>query len=76
MNYHTGELIELGDSIDLSSDITGIIVGIIEESKFSSQFPKEEWGYLDRGLLVLSDQAGLIHYPDITEDMKLIKKVK
>lgn len=74
MNYHTGELIELGDSIELSSDITGIIVGIIEESKFSNQYPKEEWDYLGSGLLVLSNQAGLIHYPKISEDIKLIKK--
>lgn len=76
MKYPTGELIELSDSIELSFDMTGVIVGIIEESKFSNQYPKEEWDYLDSGLLILSDQAGLIHYPDITEDMKLIKKVK
>lgn len=76
MKYPTGELIELGDSIELSFDMTGVIVGIIEESKFSNQYPKVEWDYLDSGLLILSDQAGLIHYPDITEDMKLIKKVK
>lgn len=76
MKYHTGELIELGDSIELSSDMTGVVVGIIEESKFTNLYPKEEWDYLDSGLLVLSDQAGLIHYPDITEDMKLIEKVE
>lgn len=74
MKYHTGELIELGDYIELSSDMTGVIVVIIEDSKYSKLYPKEEWGYLESGLLVLSDQAGLIHYPHISEEIKLVSK--
>jgi len=76
MNYHTGELIELGDSIELSCDLTGVVVGIVDDSKFSESHPKDEWDYLKKGVLILSDQAGLIHYPDIIEDIKLIKKAK
>lgn len=70
MNYHTGELIELGDSIELNNAMTGVIVGIIDESKFSELYPKEEWDYLEKGILIFTDQAGLIHYPEISEDIK------
>ncbi|WP_312049234.1 hypothetical protein [Acinetobacter courvalinii] len=76
MNYQTGEMIELGDSIELSGDMTGVVVGIIDDSKFTESYPKEEWDYLEKGILIFLDQAGLIHYPDITEDMKLINKPK
>lgn len=74
MNYHTGESIELNDSVELESDMTGIIVAVIDDSKYSKLYSKEEWGYLERGLLILSDQARLIHYPHITEEIKLINQ--
>jgi len=70
MNYNTGELVELGDYIELSSDMTGFIVAIIEDSKYSKSYPKEEWDYLEHGILILSDQAGLIHYLYISEEIK------
>lgn len=74
MNYHTGELVELGDYIELSSDMTGVVVVIIEDSKYSKLYPKEEWDYLECGILVLSKQAGLIHYSQLSENIKLISK--
>lgn len=74
MNYNTGELVELGDYLELSSDMTGFIVAIIEDSKYSKSYPKEEWDYLEHGILVLSNQVGLIHYPYISEEINLINK--
>lgn len=74
MKYNTGELVELSDHVELSGNMTGVIVVIIEDSKYSKSYPKEEWGYLECGILVLSDQAGLIHYPHIPKEIKLINK--
>ncbi|ESK54892.1 hypothetical protein [Acinetobacter tjernbergiae] len=76
MNYQTGEMIDLDDYVELSGDMTGIIVIIVEDSKYSKSYPKEEWGYLERGLLILSNQAGLIHIPEISGNIKLISKEK
>ncbi|MCH7331460.1 hypothetical protein [Acinetobacter modestus] len=76
MNYQTGEIIDLDDYVELSGAMTGVIVVIVEDSKYSKLYPKEEWGYLECGLLILSGQAGLIHIPEITGDIKLIRKEK
>jgi hypothetical protein len=72
VNYYTGELIELGDYVELSSDIFGVVVAIIQDSKYSKLYPKEKWDYLESGLLVLSDQLGLIHYPHVTEEITFV----
>ena len=45
MKYNTGELVELSDHVELSGNMTGVIVVIIEDSKYSKSHPKEEWGY-------------------------------
>ena len=74
MNYHTGEMIELGDHVELSGDMTGVVVVIVENSQYSKSYPKEEWDYLESGLLILSDQAGLVHVPHVSEEIKLISK--
>lgn len=60
MNYDIGELVELEDFVQLSSDMFRVVVAIIEDSKYSKLYPKENWKYLERGILVLSDQAGLV----------------
>ncbi|WEV48086.1 hypothetical protein OZX61_07255 [Acinetobacter sp. ESL0695] len=72
MKYYTRESIELEDYVELSSNVFGIVVAIIQESKYSKLYPKEEWDYLEYGLLVLSDQAGLIHYPQVTEEITFV----
>ncbi|ENU24189.1 hypothetical protein F993_01505 [Acinetobacter proteolyticus] len=74
MNYQTGEMIELCDYVELSGDMTGVVVVIVEESQYSKSYPKEEWNYLKSGLLILADQAGLVHVPHLSEDIKLISK--
>ncbi|MBK5649095.1 hypothetical protein [Acinetobacter proteolyticus] len=74
MNYQTGETIELGDYVELSGDMTGVIVVVVEDAQYSKSYQKEEWDYLERGLLVLSDQAGLVHVPHVSEEIKLISK--
>lgn len=74
MNYHTGALVEIGDYIQFGSDMDGVVVVIIEDSKYSEAYPKLEWHYLECGFLVLSNQAGLIHFPQLSENIKLISK--
>ncbi len=44
--------------------MSGIIVAIISEGKFSPNFPARDWAYLKVGILVKTAQAGLIHFPD------------
>lgn len=42
MNYQTGEMVELGDYVELSGDMTGVVVVIVEDLQYSKSYPKEE----------------------------------
>ncbi len=54
----------IGDRIRIQG-MTGRIVALISEGKFASDHPATQWAYLEVGILVDTDEAGLIHYPDL-----------
>ena len=62
MRYPSGEEIRLWDRVELWADCHGIVVFSIDTDEYSPAFPKEEWAYLKRGVMVASDRVGLIHY--------------
>lgn len=42
--------------------MTGRVVALLDAGQFAEGYPATEWDYLRQGLLVDTDQAGLIHY--------------
>jgi hypothetical protein len=74
MRYLDGRDILLGDKVDLGGGMTGVVVGCIEEGEFADGFPKDKWGYLAKGVIVKSEQAGIIHYPKSDVDLVLIQR--
>lgn len=76
MKYFDGKEICIGDKLIIEKDCDGTVVCVFDTEKFSNKFPKEEWGYLREGFLVSSPQMGLVHYPKITEEIKLIERIK
>ncbi|KJC41573.1 hypothetical protein UB31_20280 [Bradyrhizobium sp. LTSP849] len=52
---------EIGDRIRIDG-MTGRVVALISEGRFSPDYPAEQWAYLEVGTLVDTDEAGLIHY--------------
>ncbi len=56
---------EIGDKI-LADGLSGLVVAVPQEGKFSDEFPAEHWAYLEVGVLVLTDEIGLVHFPDPT----------
>ncbi|MBB5734905.1 hypothetical protein FHT09_000604 [Xanthomonas arboricola] len=61
MTYESGEIILLGDTVSLGSDLYGTIVAIFDEGKYTEEYPEVDWSYLAKGVLVLTKDAGLIH---------------
>ncbi|WP_181591875.1 hypothetical protein [Mesorhizobium atlanticum] len=48
----------------------------MDTDEYSEEYPKEAFGYLERGIMVLSEKAGLIHYVKPEIDMRLIERKK
>jgi len=74
MNYPDGTKVRLGDTLKLWEGCVGTVVCSIDDDEYTPQYPKTEWGYLDRGVLIESEQAGLIHYIEPEVSFKLIER--
>ena len=74
MKYPTGEIVQLGDLVELWPGCLGEVVCSIDGAEYTSIFPESEWSYLKQGVLVRSDQAGLIHYIEPETTMRLLKR--
>jgi hypothetical protein len=62
MRYPDGAIVHVRDRVRLWEGAYGEVVCSLDTDEYSDRFPKSEWSYLERGILVESPQAGLIHY--------------
>lgn len=80
MNYPNGESAKLGDEVRLwygangKDDAVGEVVCSIDTDEYTDAYPRSEWSYLKHGILVLSPQAGLIHYVEPELTMALLRR--
>jgi len=59
--------LNLGDNVVDRGGLKGRVVANIDRGEFSPECPKSEWAYLVRGVLVETDEAGLVHYENPAE---------
>jgi len=82
MKYPNGETVRLGDIVRLwyggpkTTEAEGEVVCSIDTDEYSTKYPRDEWAYLGEGILVLSPQAGLIHYRHPEANMTLLRRVQ
>lgn len=76
MKYPDSQDAHLGDKVRLGRDEQGIVVCSIDAGEYSADYPEEQWGYLQRGVLINFPQSGLIHYEEADSDLSLIKRAE
>ncbi|MBB6241255.1 hypothetical protein [Rhodanobacter sp. MP1X3] len=74
MFYEDGQIVMLDDFVDLGGGMTGKVVGLIEQNKYTEGYSGDDWGYLKIGVVVNTEVAGTIHYPESHVDFVLIKR--
>jgi hypothetical protein len=74
MNYENGEKVCLWDRVNLGGEDKGIVVFSVDDDQYSSRFPKEQWTYLQRGVMIDTTSGGLVHFPEKDEDLELIAR--
>lgn len=62
---------KLGDKVADRSGLRGRVVANVDRDEFSAECPRNEWAYLNRGVLVETEEAGLVHYEN-TDELTLI----
>jgi len=55
--------LRIGDQVS-DGGLLGTVVANIETGEFSAEYSAAGWACLNVGVLVLTDEAGLVHYPD------------
>ena len=76
MKYPSGAEIHRGDEVIFSDGSIGVVVIVIDCADYSSGFPSEEWSYLETGVMVLSQVAGLIHYAAEPVEFELVRRIE
>ncbi len=74
MKYTSGEIARLWDRVEVWPGNRAIVVFSIDTDEFSEDFPKAAWAYLGRGVMLQTEQAGLIHFEDPDNAMLLLAR--
>jgi hypothetical protein len=72
MQYPGGGTVHLGDKVRLWEGAEGVVVCSLDTAEYSKEYPQSAWGYLERGILVLSLQIGLIHLSEPVCDLEFL----
>jgi len=72
MKYEDGKQVLLGDKVYLDGGITGIVMCSIDDGIYTSEYLESEWEHLKKGVMVFSEQAGLIHYAEKSKAKTII----
>ena len=57
-------ILRIGDRVTDSGGLSGAVVCVVETGEFSAEYTAAGWAYLKVGALVMTEEAGLVHYPD------------
>ncbi len=73
MNYTSGQIVRVGDTVDLGQGQIGHVVGIIQDRQFCAGYDCADWEHLERGIVITTNFGDLrMEEPD--EDLELISR--
>jgi hypothetical protein len=52
----------IGDRIKTNDGMSGVVVCNISYDEYTSDDPKEAWSWMGEGIVVLTEEAGLVRY--------------
>jgi hypothetical protein len=73
MNYMDGQQIRVGDTVKLWGDCHGVVVASFDTGEFSEEFGKE-WNELKEGVLIRTNEVGLVHVVEPNEELVLVQR--
>ena len=71
--YPSGDDIRIGDHIAFASS-PGRVVFVIATRSFSTEYPEDQWSYLEEGLMIEAEGYGLVHLVEPDEDLILVDR--
>jgi hypothetical protein len=68
VKYSDDNEARLGDRVAISVTYRGIVVACLDRDEYTADYPREQWSYLGKGVLVNTDFGGLVHYEDASQE--------
>jgi len=72
MNYSDGKEVQIGDLV-IADDSEGVVVTVLDTKQFSADYP-EGWTDAKVGVFIDTKKWGLIHYPALDDDVRLVAR--
>lgn len=64
MKYVDGLEVRRGDYVRLFGTQVGTVVFSVDTDEYSDEFPKNEWSYINNGVMVKMADGALVHLDD------------
>lgn len=74
MKYWDGQEVRLGDRVKLGADEGGVVVCSIDADEYSEEHPKEQWGYLKKGVIINFPEMGEVYFDEPDETLELASR--
>lgn len=74
MKYSDGTNVVVGDIVELWDGLTGKVLCNLDEQRAIQGFEISDWLYLEKGIIVETDKAGLVHYEKQEGTIRLMSK--
>jgi hypothetical protein len=59
--FAKGKQVRLGHRVMIAQHVKGVVVFSIDTDEYSAEFPKSNWEYLGRGIMVQTENDGLVY---------------
>jgi hypothetical protein len=73
MKYRDGQEVKVGDRVKLGQD-GGIVVASMDTDEYSEEHPKEQWGYLKKGVMISFPAMGEVYFDEPYETLELVSR--
>ena len=76
MNYADGQVVRLWDRVHVwhSKPAQGVVVASIDGVEYSLEYRQDQWEHLASGVLIETDEAGLMHFPEYAPEIRFVRR--
>ncbi len=75
MKYMDGKQVKVGDKVLIGGLYRGLVVADMDSNEYYADHPREQWGYLQSGVIIDTDFGGLVHYEQSSPESEQIELV-
>ena len=74
MRYSDNRIIKTGDLVCLRGRQLGVIGCVIDNDDYTDEFPKSDYAYLERGIMLRLSNGNVLYLEEYTEELVLISR--